>query len=69
MRISIKNTVVNLPDEVALTLIEDGIALPYQQTTIDQRESCGLAMPLSQKQDMANKPRRSSKDSNKTITK
>jgi len=61
MRISIKNTVVNLPDEVALTLIKDGIALPYQQTTIDQRESCGLAMRRSPEQATANKPRKSSK--------
>lgn len=62
MRITIRNTVLDLPDEIALSLIRDGVALPFQKTIHDRRESYGQAMLHSQALATANKQRKSSKD-------
>lgn len=58
MRITIKNTALDLPDEVALSLIRDGVALPFQKTIQDRREFFGRPMHRSQEQAMDNRQHR-----------
>lgn len=69
MRVVIKNTIISLPDEVALSLIRDGVAVPFQKTTHDPRESSGLQMRHSQEQATVNKPHRLFRDLRKKIAK